>query len=231
MPVSKKFAAVTGAGSGIGRSAAVALANAGFAVALIGRRAEPLLETKEAVGTAGGEAQCIPGRRCRRRIGRPRVFADRRRIRAARRALQQRRPQRGGRPPGRLRGRFLERCRGHQSDRRLSVRSGRLSLDERTVPSRRTNHQQRIDLSALAEAAYHRLYGNENMEPNLPAPISATRTGRPAAWRALSRCERFVRNDPAEEPVAASPPALRPAAPSIPWSCARRDRHAPWRHP
>lgn len=56
MPGSKKFAAVTGAGSGIGRSAAVALANAGFAVALIGRRAEPLQETKEAIGTAGGEA-------------------------------------------------------------------------------------------------------------------------------------------------------------------------------
>jgi NAD(P)-dependent dehydrogenase (short-subunit alcohol dehydrogenase family) len=57
MPASKKFAAVTGAGSGIGRAAAVALANAGFAVALIGRRAEPLLETKETIGAAGGEAQ------------------------------------------------------------------------------------------------------------------------------------------------------------------------------
>jgi NAD(P)-dependent dehydrogenase (short-subunit alcohol dehydrogenase family) len=57
MPASKKFAAVTGAGSGIGRAAAVALAHAGFAVALIGRRAEPLLETKETIGMAGGEAQ------------------------------------------------------------------------------------------------------------------------------------------------------------------------------
>src|SRR5258708_21083509 len=56
MPASKKFAAVTGAGSGIGRTTAVALANAGFAVALIGRRAEPLLETKEAIGIAGAEA-------------------------------------------------------------------------------------------------------------------------------------------------------------------------------
>ncbi len=56
MPASKKFAAVTGAGSGIGRSAAMALAHAGFAVALLGRRAEPLLETKEAIGIAGGQA-------------------------------------------------------------------------------------------------------------------------------------------------------------------------------
>jgi NAD(P)-dependent dehydrogenase (short-subunit alcohol dehydrogenase family) len=59
MPASKKFAAVTGAGSGIGRSAAVALANAGFAVALIGRRAEPLLETKEIIIGAGGDAQAF----------------------------------------------------------------------------------------------------------------------------------------------------------------------------
>ncbi|MFM0644200.1 SDR family NAD(P)-dependent oxidoreductase [Paraburkholderia bryophila] len=57
MPASKQFAAVTGAGSGIGRAAAVALAEAGFTVALIGRRAEPLLETKEVIGVAGGEAQ------------------------------------------------------------------------------------------------------------------------------------------------------------------------------
>ena len=56
MSASKKFAAVTGAGSGIGRSAALALAHAGFAVALIGRRAEPLLETKQAIGIAGGES-------------------------------------------------------------------------------------------------------------------------------------------------------------------------------
>jgi NAD(P)-dependent dehydrogenase (short-subunit alcohol dehydrogenase family) len=59
MPASNKFAAVTGAGSGIGRSAAVALANAGFAVALIGRRGGPLSETKEAIATAGGEALVV----------------------------------------------------------------------------------------------------------------------------------------------------------------------------
>ncbi|CAD6553901.1 3-beta-hydroxycholanate 3-dehydrogenase (NADP(+)) [Paraburkholderia hiiakae] len=59
MSASKKFAAVTGAGSGIGRATAVALANAGFAVALIGRRIEPLLETKELIGTEGGEAHAF----------------------------------------------------------------------------------------------------------------------------------------------------------------------------
>ncbi|MBN3761655.1 SDR family oxidoreductase [Burkholderia sp. Ac-20365] len=56
MPASKKFAAVTGAGSGIGRAAAIALANAGFTVALIGRREDPLLETRESISIAGGAA-------------------------------------------------------------------------------------------------------------------------------------------------------------------------------
>jgi NAD(P)-dependent dehydrogenase (short-subunit alcohol dehydrogenase family) len=60
MPASNKIAAVTGAGSGIGRAAAVALANAGFAVALIGRRVEPLLETQEIIVKAGGEAHAFP---------------------------------------------------------------------------------------------------------------------------------------------------------------------------
>lgn len=56
MSASKKFAAVTGAGSGIGRATAIALANAGFTVALIGRREEPLLETRETIRIAGGAA-------------------------------------------------------------------------------------------------------------------------------------------------------------------------------
>jgi NAD(P)-dependent dehydrogenase (short-subunit alcohol dehydrogenase family) len=59
MPASSKFAAVTGAGSGIGRAAAVALGNAGFGVALIGRRVEPLLETKETIDAVGGQAHAF----------------------------------------------------------------------------------------------------------------------------------------------------------------------------
>ncbi|MBN3801742.1 SDR family oxidoreductase [Paraburkholderia sp. Ac-20336] len=60
MSALKKFAAVTGAGSGIGRAAAQALAAAGFTVALIGRREEPLLETLEAIRSEGGEARVFP---------------------------------------------------------------------------------------------------------------------------------------------------------------------------
>ncbi|RQU45831.1 SDR family NAD(P)-dependent oxidoreductase [Burkholderia cenocepacia] len=60
MSVSKKFAAVTGAGSGIGRAAAIALAQAGFTVALLGRTEASLNETQDAIRAAGGDAQVFP---------------------------------------------------------------------------------------------------------------------------------------------------------------------------
>ena len=44
------IALVTGAGSGVGRASAIALAGAGFTVVLSGRRAEPLEETAAAAG-------------------------------------------------------------------------------------------------------------------------------------------------------------------------------------
>jgi len=47
-----KVALVTGAGSGIGRAAALALARAGFSVTLAGRRQQALEETAEAADTA-----------------------------------------------------------------------------------------------------------------------------------------------------------------------------------
>lgn len=59
MSTSKKFAAVTGAGSGIGRATAIALAASGFTVALIGRREDPLRETQAAIEDAGGDALVI----------------------------------------------------------------------------------------------------------------------------------------------------------------------------
>jgi NAD(P)-dependent dehydrogenase (short-subunit alcohol dehydrogenase family) len=50
--MAERFALVTGAGSGVGRAAAVALAEAGWAVALLGRRAEMLAETAALCGAA-----------------------------------------------------------------------------------------------------------------------------------------------------------------------------------
>lgn len=51
---------VTGAGSGIGQAAAVALAEAGMRLALTGRRADALEHTAELVRAAGGEALIAP---------------------------------------------------------------------------------------------------------------------------------------------------------------------------
>ncbi|CAN5177464.1 SDR family oxidoreductase [soil metagenome] len=54
----QKVALVTGAGSGIGRAVAVALAGAGYAVTLAGRRAEALAETAALAGTT--PTLCVP---------------------------------------------------------------------------------------------------------------------------------------------------------------------------
>ncbi len=53
---SQKIAIVTGAGSGIGRASALALARAGFAVALAGRRTDALEAVAAEIAAAGGTA-------------------------------------------------------------------------------------------------------------------------------------------------------------------------------
>lgn len=53
-------AVVTGAGSGVGRAVAVALAEAGGLPALVGRSREPLEETAGLVAGAGGTALVVP---------------------------------------------------------------------------------------------------------------------------------------------------------------------------
>ncbi|MBS0537707.1 MAG: SDR family oxidoreductase [Proteobacteria bacterium] len=55
-----KVAWVTGAGSGIGQAAAVALAREGASVVLTGRRKEPLEETAATIRKAGGKAVVKP---------------------------------------------------------------------------------------------------------------------------------------------------------------------------
>jgi NAD(P)-dependent dehydrogenase (short-subunit alcohol dehydrogenase family) len=55
-----KFAIVTGAGSGIGRSVSLALLKVGYSVALAGRRKEPLEETASLAGADGSRALAVP---------------------------------------------------------------------------------------------------------------------------------------------------------------------------
>lgn len=56
----RKTAIVTGAGSGIGRATALALLDAGYAVALAGRRAAPLDESIEEAGSNGANGLAVP---------------------------------------------------------------------------------------------------------------------------------------------------------------------------
>ena len=56
-----KVAWVTGAGSGIGEAAALALAREGAAVVLSGRRREPLQAVADRIAKAGGKALVAPG--------------------------------------------------------------------------------------------------------------------------------------------------------------------------
>jgi NAD(P)-dependent dehydrogenase (short-subunit alcohol dehydrogenase family) len=55
-----KIAIITGAGTGVGKAAGVALAADGWTVVLAGRRREPLDETVKQIQAAGGTAEAVP---------------------------------------------------------------------------------------------------------------------------------------------------------------------------
>ena len=55
-----RIAMVTGAGSGIGKASALALARAGYAVVLAGRRAEPIEAVAAEIRQGGGAALAVP---------------------------------------------------------------------------------------------------------------------------------------------------------------------------
>jgi NAD(P)-dependent dehydrogenase (short-subunit alcohol dehydrogenase family) len=60
MSTGRKVAIVTGAGSGIGRAVSVALLNEGYAVAMAGRRREPLEATAQQGKASGSPSLVIP---------------------------------------------------------------------------------------------------------------------------------------------------------------------------
>jgi NAD(P)-dependent dehydrogenase (short-subunit alcohol dehydrogenase family) len=55
-----KIAIITGAGTGVGKAAAVALAAEGWTLVLAGRRPEPLDETVKQIQDSGGKAEAVP---------------------------------------------------------------------------------------------------------------------------------------------------------------------------
>jgi NAD(P)-dependent dehydrogenase (short-subunit alcohol dehydrogenase family) len=55
-----KVALVTGAGTGVGKAVAIALAKAGYNLVLAGRRPAPLEETAAAINAAGSQALAVP---------------------------------------------------------------------------------------------------------------------------------------------------------------------------
>ncbi len=57
--VKEKFALVTGGGAGIGKASALALARAGWRVAVTGRRLEPLQATAKEIEALGGHALAV----------------------------------------------------------------------------------------------------------------------------------------------------------------------------
>ena len=61
MTDSSRIALVTGAGSGVGKAAALALLGAGWRVALAGRRPEPLQEVAQASGVPADRYLVVPG--------------------------------------------------------------------------------------------------------------------------------------------------------------------------
>jgi NAD(P)-dependent dehydrogenase (short-subunit alcohol dehydrogenase family) len=60
MGLQGKVAAVTGAGSGVGKRTALALLAEGYSVAIVGRRADALQSTVSEAGDAGSRALAVP---------------------------------------------------------------------------------------------------------------------------------------------------------------------------
>jgi len=60
MTMTAKIALVTGAGTGVGRAVAIALAKAGYSLVLAGRRPEPLDQVKGEINAIGTQALSVP---------------------------------------------------------------------------------------------------------------------------------------------------------------------------
>ncbi len=155
-----KVALVTGAGTGIGRAAALALLGDGYRVGLVGRRSEPL-EGTAAASEAGSRALVIPA-----------DITDPDAVRAVFATVE----TTWGRldvlfnnagmatPPIPIEDhppRAVESRRRRQPDCDVRVHAGGDQDHEEAGSSRRPDHQQRLDLGAYTSAGLGALHRNE----------------------------------------------------------------------
>ena len=89
-----KIAIVTGAGTGVGRGAALALMKAGFTVVLAGRRRDKLQEVANGGAAKGGQSLIVPADIADPASIKALFATTKRGVRPARRAVQQRRHRR-----------------------------------------------------------------------------------------------------------------------------------------
>ena len=156
---SGKIALVTGAGTGIGKHAALALSREGYSVALAGRRKDRLEETAAA---AKGPTLVVPTD-----VGDP----------ASVKALFAKTLEAFGRldvlfnnaghggaagAPRRPDVRAVEDRGRHQPDRGLSVHAGSLQDHEEPGPAGRAHHQQRLDLGPCPAAELVALHATKH---------------------------------------------------------------------
>ena len=150
--VSPRIAIVTGAGTGIGRAAALALMKAGFTVVLAGRRKDKLEEVAKEGAAKGGKSLVGSGRHRRPGLDQGAVRQDQGGVRPARCAVQQCRRRRAGGADRGPAAREMEGGRRHQPHRHLPVHAGSDPHHEGPDAARRAHHQQRLDLRPYAAA-------------------------------------------------------------------------------
>ena len=160
-----KIAVVTGAGTGVGRAASLALMNAGFTVVLAGRRMEMLQETQKLGDNAGKSLPVSADMTDPASIAA--LFAKVMEVYGRLDVLFNNAGM--GAPPVNFEDLTLAQwqARGeHQPDRAVPVHPARVPHHEGPDPARRPHHQQRLDLGARAAAVLRRPIPR----PSTPSP-------------------------------------------------------------